>query len=259
MKKATFIFAFIFASILSNAQPTTAMDFTADDCNGNMHNLFTTLDSGEVVILEYFMNCPSCIQAGQKITPMFNSLDAAYPGRVNYYAFTFNNTMTCATANSVISGNGINAVPFDSGAAQVSYYGGFGMPTIVVAAGTSHGVLFSNVGFTLSDTTTMGIQIRNFFATIGVNETVSPVTSMNVFPNPSQDEVQLDYELANNSAVTLQIVNSLGQLVRETPLGEAAQGQHTTTVNVSDLSAGVYCFRMNTAEGVTNRQIIISR
>lgn len=257
MKKFLLSIALVFTFVISNAQPTTAMDFTDNDCNGNMHNLFTTLDSGEVVILEYFMNCSSCIVAGQTITPMYNQLAATYPGKVNFYAFAYNNTMTCATANSVIVGNGINAIPFDSGATQVAYYGGFGMPTVAVVAGGFHQVLFVNVGFATGDTATMAAAIHNFFATIGVGENNSRVTSMSAFPNPATDNVQIDFELTQNSDVTLQIVNTLGQIVRETQMGEVAQGKHTTNVSVSDLEAGVYFFRITTAEGVVARQVVI--
>jgi thiol-disulfide isomerase/thioredoxin len=257
MKKLLFALTLIFVIGSANAQPTTAMDFTDNDCNGNMHNLFSTLDSGEVVILEFFMNCGSCIVAGQTITPMFNQLAAEYPGKVNFYAFAYNNTMTCTQANNVIVGNNINAIPFDSGATQVAYYGGFGMPTIAVLAGSNHSVLFTNVGFTTSDTTTMGIQIRNFFATIGVGETNALVSSMNTFPNPANDNVQINYTLTQGSAVTLQIVNPLGQLVRETHMGEVATGEHTTNVSVADLEAGVYFFRLCTSEGIIARKVVI--
>lgn len=258
MKKLIFSFALVLSALVTKAQPTTAVDFTDNDCNGNMHNLFTTLDSGEVVILEYFMNCGSCIQAGQAITPMFNQLAATYPGKVNFYAFAYNNTMTCATANTVIGGNGINAIPFDSGATQVAYYGGFGMPTIAVVAGGFHQVLFVNVGFAIGDTATMAAAIHNFFATIGVGETNSLVSNMEVFPNPAKDNVQLNYTLTQSSDVTVQIVNTLGQIVRETQLGEVAPGAQSTQINTADLDAGTYFFRISTSEGIVARQIMIT-
>lgn len=257
MKNIFFSIVFVFTLVAAKAQPVVAMDFTDNDCNGNMHNLYTTLDSGEVVILEYFMNCSSCIVAGQTITPMFNQLAATYPGKVNFYAFAYNNTMTCATANSVINGNGINAIPFDSGATQVAYYGGFGMPTIAVVAGGFHSVLFVNVGFATGDTAVMAAAIHNFFATIGIGENNTNVSSMTTFPNPASENIQINYELADNSDVTFQVVNTLGQTVRETQMGDMAAGNYTTSVSVADLEAGVYFIRMNTTEGIIVRQVIV--
>lgn len=256
MKKAILALALMFTFVISKAQPTTAMDFTMNDCNGNMHQLFTELDSGEVVILEFFMNCSSCIVAGQAITPMYNNLAAAYPGKVHFFAFAYNNTMSCTSASNVINNNGINAIPFDSGAAQVAYYGGFGMPTIAVIAGNQHSVLFSNVGFSIGDTTTMGTEIRNFFLT-GIGETNTTVSSMEAFPNPATENIQITYELTKNSDVTVQIVNTLGQTVRENALGEVTTGMHTTSVSVADLEAGVYFVQLTTAEGIVSRQIVV--
>jgi thiol-disulfide isomerase/thioredoxin len=255
MKKLVLVFALMFTVVISKAQ-TNAMDFTDNDCNGNMHNLFTTLDSGEVVILEFFMNCGSCIVAGQTITPMYNQLAAQYPGKVNFYAFAYNNTMTCTQANNVIVGNNINAIPFDSGATQVAYYGGFGMPTIAVVAGSQHDVLFSNVGFATGDTATMAAAIHNFFL-VGINETNATVSSMEVFPNPASENVQLNYELTKNSDVTLNLVNTLGQSVRTIAMGEIAAGKQTATVPVADLKAGVYFIQLTTAEGVISRRVVI--
>lgn len=256
MKKAVLAFALMFTFVISKAQQTTAMDFTMNDCNGNMHQLFTELDSGEVVILEFFMNCSSCIVAGQKITPMYNDLAAAFPGKVHFWAFAYNNTMTCTSAGNVINNNGINAVPFDSGAAQVAYYGGFGMPTIAVVAGNQHSVLFSNVGFSTSDTTAMGTAIRNFFLT-GVGETNATVSHLATFPNPATENVQINYTLTKNSDVTVQVVNTLGQTVRENSLGEVTAGAQTTTLSVADLEPGVYFVRLSTAEGIVSRAVVI--
>jgi thiol-disulfide isomerase/thioredoxin len=257
MKNIFFTFIFLFTVVAAKAQPAVAMDFTDDDCNGNVHNLYTTLDSGEVVILEFFMNCGSCIVAGQTITPMFNQLAAQYPGKVNFYAFAYNNTMSCTNANNVISGNGINAIPFDSGASQVAYYGGFGMPTIAVVAGQYHSVLFTNVGFATGDTATMAAAIHNFFATIGVDENATPVSSMTAFPSPASENVQVNFELKSGSDITLQVLNPLGQVVRENRMGEIPAGQQQTTVSVADLNAGVYFIRLNSSEGSITRQIIV--
>lgn len=258
MKNSLLAFAFMLTFVAAKAQPTTAMDFTADDCSsGNVHQLFPTLDSGHVCILEYFMNCASCIQAGQTITPMYNALAAQFPGMVHYYAFAYNNTMTCSQCNSVIVGNGVNAIPFDSGATQVAYYGGFGMPTIAVVAGNQHTVLFTHVGFTTSDTTTIGTEIRNFFLN-GVGETNSLVSNMNVYPNPACDHVELKFNLVQSSEVTMQIVDPLGQVVREEQMGELTQGEHTTAVSTADLADGMYYMRLQTSEGVVSREIIIS-
>lgn len=259
MKKIYSILAgLLLAVTVTKGQQTTAMDFYATDCNSNMEHLFSHLDNGEVVILEFFMNCPSCISAGQKITPMYNALAAQYPGYVHYYAFGYNNAMTCTTCTSVITGNGINATVFDSGAAQVAYYGGFGMPTIAVVAGNQHQVLFSNVGFSTNDTTTMGQLIRGYFA-LGVNEHNANVSAMNVYPNPSDENVNLNFDLSTAGNVSIEIVNSVGEQVSVLNLGELTTGNYARALNTDALASGTYFVRLKTGESVLTKRIVITK
>ena len=47
-------------TILGFAQ-TTATDFTANDCGGTSHTLFTELNAGNVIVITWVMPCSSCI------------------------------------------------------------------------------------------------------------------------------------------------------------------------------------------------------
>ena len=168
MKKLALLFVItsLFTSQFIAAQ-TTAMDFNRMDCNGNHHHLFAELDSNHVAILEFFMNnCNSCIVAGNKIKNMKTPLDAEFPNQIHSYSFAYTNSYSCATVADWVSNNGFATVPMDSGATQVAYYGGFGMPTVVVVGGTNDDVLFSTVGLSTSDTTAMASAIRDFFASV---------------------------------------------------------------------------------------------
>ena len=73
MKKLTLIFIFLsilFSSRL-HSQINPAVDFTVTDIDGNVHNLFTYLDAGKHVYLDFFfIGCPSC-EAG---IPMVNNI-----------------------------------------------------------------------------------------------------------------------------------------------------------------------------------------
>ncbi len=133
MKKSFYLMiALMFASVISKAQ-TTAMDFTKVDCEGRSHHLFSELDSGQVVIMEFVMTCNSCIAAGHAIEAMVMDLQAEFPGRVKWYQIAYTNSYTCATMTGFKNTNGFNSAIFDQGAALVAYYGGFGMPTVAVA------------------------------------------------------------------------------------------------------------------------------
>lgn len=254
----TTLFTFLSALLLGTVAQaqTTAMDFNRTDCNGNQHHLFAELDSNHVAILEFFMlNCGSCITAGNKIKALKNSLDTEFPGKIHSYSIGYHNSYNCADISNWVSTNNFNTVPMDSGATQVAYYGGFGMPTVVVVAGTGHDVLFSTIGFTTSDTTTMGTEIRNFFQSLNTGVTkVDSDFSVQVFPNPAQGSINVQIEMPKNTDVSLRLINLNGQVLRqyETQVSGSTQQQ----LDIQGIPSGVYVLQTN-ADGHFNQQRVL--
>jgi thiol-disulfide isomerase/thioredoxin len=164
MKKIYITISAVVLALLGQAQ-TVAMDFTQDDCNGNPTHLFGILDQNSVVIIEFFMdNCAPCIAAGNQLMPHFTEMQAAYPGHVDWFHFGFTNSYTCQTVTNWIADNGFPSKPFTNGADMVAYYGGFGMPTIVVVAGVNHEIIYSEVGYSSGDDDLVHAAIDEFFA-----------------------------------------------------------------------------------------------
>ena len=112
------------------------------------------LNDGKVVVLEYIMlGCPSCIVATEHISQLIVPFEAAHPGRVRQYMFGFIKNYTCAQLSQWKTDNNLEGTVFEDGSSQVGYYGGMGMPTIVVTATNNHTVLYRKLGFEPSDTT----------------------------------------------------------------------------------------------------------
>src|SRR5687768_13644455 len=84
MKTTLFTALFALLSFCSFGQ-TTATNFIANDCNGNSHNLFSELDSGNVIILVWVMPCGGCISAAQTASEIAESFSLTMPGRVRAY------------------------------------------------------------------------------------------------------------------------------------------------------------------------------
>lgn len=261
MKKALqFLFVpFLFVSLNSNAQ-TTAMDFNLMDCNGNPQSLFTDLDAGNAVIIEFFMtSCGSCVVAGDALEVMKSDLLAEFPGMIKSYAFGYNNSYSCATVNGWVTTNGYTSIPSDSGAAQVAYYGGFGMPTIVIVAGSSHAILGSPyIGFSISDTTTMANDIRDFFNTAGVDEPNGQLTGLSVYPNPATNEFRLDFTLVQESDVLIQIVDMTGRVVSNFSNEKISAGSITRTINVADITSGNYLLQLSVNGTIEQHKLTIT-
>lgn len=245
---------------LSATAQSTAMDFNITDCNGTSHHLFSDLDAGNAVIIEFFMtSCTSCITAGQKLEPMKADLLAEFPGKIKTYAFGFNNTYTCTQVNNWVTSNGFTSIPSDSGAAQVAYYGGMGMPTIVVlGGGSAHAVLGTPyVGFSTSDTATIANDIRSFLNPSGVKETSQTINSLDVFPNPANDKLNLTFNLDKNSTVKIELADITGRIISVLSNETLLNGKINKTIETASFAEGSYILKISTGETVINKKINI--
>ena len=148
----------LFASLLfillagtASAQ-TVSMDFNKSDCDGVDHNLYAELDAGKVVILDYVvLGCSSCIIGTHGRNQIYLNYENTNPGRVKFYAFGYDDNYTCEQLRSWVTDNHFDCKMFDDGAQQTGYYGGMGMPTIVVTATNTHGILYKKLGYAPSD------------------------------------------------------------------------------------------------------------
>jgi hypothetical protein len=251
MKIGKLLFIGIFISGLP-LKAQVAMDFNMSDCDGSIHHLYTDyLDNEEVVIIEFFMTCSSCIEVGQKLTLMHDQLLFDYPGKVNFFAFNFNDDFDCSVATDFVTTYGINAVPFDSGTAQLDYYGGFGMPSVVVVGGTSHQVIYFSKTFEgVNDTAAMDSSIRNFFTTLG-GMTSENFMAMSVYPNPAIDFITISWPESYTKNLQLDIVDEQGKKVLQ------QNGVNSQTYDVQNLSPGMYCVVLSGDDIILTQKIII--
>lgn len=250
--------ALTFSSVSSKAQ-TAAMGYDFIDCNGNPQSIFADLDAGKALIIEYFMtSCSPCISAGATLEAMKADLMAEFPGMIKAYAFGYSDTYTCPTINSWVTTNGITSIPADSGALQVAYYGGMGMPTIVIlGGGTSHTVLGAPyLAYTTSDTAIMATDIRNFLNGTGIKEN-NLISKINLFPNPSNEQVKLTFELKEISNVKIELFDISGRLVSTISEKKNQVGEITETINTNLFSEGSYLVKINANGNISQQKLNI--
>ena len=244
MKKILLIIHLVLLTVTLKAQ-TTAKDFNRNDCNGVNHHLFSELDSNKVVILEFFMlACASCIYAGQDLNAMHIQLDSEFPGMVYFYNMGFDDAYSCNDISNWVTANGFNSTPFDSGAYQVAYYGGMGMPTVAVVAGPLHEVLFLKSGFNTSDTAIIATAIRNFYGVSAVQETSEIFSAVRLSPNPTSNFVNLAFHLKEPSAIKIEVVDYLGKAQKEVVEADFGTGDFNQKIEISSLANGVYFLRI---------------
>lgn len=259
-KRILFSFALMFVIMISKAQ--TPMQINGLDCNSTSHDMFSELDAGKAVVVFFFMdNCSSCPPVASKIQTMVNNILVSHPNMVTGYAMPFNNSTTCtATANWVMNNNLMLYSPYDSGAVQVANYGGFGMPTVVLLGGKAPNrrVMFSTLSFTTSDTTIMRDSILALFTPLGINDIPASVNSIDVFPNPSADNVNISIELIENSKVSIDVLDITGKQVANIYNNSKSTGIISKQFNTSLLSNGMYNIRFSVNGKVVNRKLNVA-
>ena len=238
---------------------TITYDFTQDDCFGQTHNLYSELDSNYVVIMEFVMNCGSCIAAGYAIDEMADQLNNEFPGMIRFYQFAYNSTMTCADMLQFRSANSFIATPFEENDHLLASYGGFGMPTVAVAAGSNHAVLFSTINFLISDTAVITNEVRNFFATLSTGNTPEAGNSFSAYPNPAGDLLTIQIPVKSKGNLLVELTDLNGKKVLEVFNGLADKGSFEKQVYTGLVPSGNYLIRSLIHGESTIQQISINR
>ncbi len=176
---------------------------------------------------------------------MFQHLKATACGnKIRFYQTGFNNTYTCLTVSKWVTNNGFTSVPFDSGAAQVAYYGGFGMPTIAVAAGSAHKILYlDNQNFPASDTAKIDSLISNFCLGTGINEAKNNF-SFTVFPKPTSGNFSVSFNATEAGNLKMEMENILGQKIKSLTDEKISAGKWERGFSVEKLPKGIYFLRI---------------
>ena len=73
-----------------------------------------------------------------------------------------------------------------------------------------------------------------------------------VYPNPAANTLNFVFSSTQSENATLLLVNALGQCVKTMPLSIPSNTAHTLSIDVSDLAAGAYMYKVLDASGKSN-------
>lgn len=224
------------------------MDFTHEECGGPSHQLFSELDAGHVVILDFVMlNCAPCIVGTNALESITAPYEISHPGRVHIYSFGFLNSYTCDQLLAWKSSNEYTHPVFNNGEEQVNYYGGMGMPTIVVVGTNEHKVFFKSIGYTSSidDKIREAIDSALIYNPTGVGEKLL-ADAFRIYPTIFTDRliVETGDDFMEGEII---LFDSYGREVISYRFTEGGQ----VSLPVSGLSKGVYIARFRNEQGLS--------
>jgi len=77
------------------------------------------------------------------------------------------------------------------------------------------------------------------------------------YPNPFNPTTLIGYSLPSQAHVKIEIFNALGQKVAVLVDGEQSAGRHDVTWNASDMSSGIYFYRLTASDFAETKKMIL--
>ena len=151
---------------------------------------------------------------------------------------TFTNTSTSATSYSWDFGDFTNS----SAAA----------PTHAYAANGAYTVTLTAINGNCTDVTTFEVQIS-----VSLEE-LSGLTSIQMAPNPAENETTLSFNATNEQAVSVSVFDQLGKAVLVLEK-EINQGLNTLAISTGQFENGMYFVTVQTATGSITRKLIVKK
>jgi len=225
----------------------TATNFNCNDCAGINHDLFSELDAGKVIVISWVMPCGNCIGPTLTASNIVLSYASTNPGQVFLYVVDDYANTNCTALNGWCATNGITATTFsDASINMLDYNATPGMPKIVVLGGSSHTIYFNEVNAAAGNAPALQSAIDSALLT-GVNEPYTVFNDLLLSPNPAAGLTALNISLREAADVRVELVNSIGQTVSCVFSGMLEPGEHTVTISVAGLPAGIYFVQVSDA------------
>ncbi len=92
---------------------------------------------------------------------------------------------------------------------------------------------------------------------VGIEENLALANSINLFPNPTSENIRLKYNIESTTSVKISIINILGQEVYAEEISKLSAGEQTIDLNVSSFEKGTYFVKIQTNDSFATKKIIV--
>ena len=83
-------------------------------------------------------------------------------------------------------------------------------------------------------------------------------TTLNLMPNPARSTLFIQYEIANNSAVAINLFDVLGNRIMDIEnSSNQAAGKYNLQIDIADVKPGIYLCRIISSKGMITKKLII--
>lgn len=263
MKKLLlFICAGMLSIQMSNAQTTLtqAVDFTATDIDGNTFNLFSKLNSGKYVMIDFFFtNCGPCQATAPKLHEAFLNFGANSPYADIFFVsinrddnnavfHTWESTYMSATGPYPL---GISGTQGSSTAGPQSFsstYGVSAYPTMILIAPNKN--IVEQDMWPISTAADFTTYFGNHGITpnpAGIQQLNANESSVSLYHVPAGNELNISSN--GNVMKSIRIMDLAGNVVYTENLAQAIMMK---SIDLSSFASGMYITEVSLADGSVN-------
>ena len=254
MKALNLLLVLIFFNSINFFSQTTATDFTAPDCNGLTHNLFSELDSGKVIVIAWVMPCLTCITDPLAAFAEVQNYSSSHPDKVRFYMVDDYANTSCSTLSSWAVNYGMdNCVKFSDPSISMSDYGVNGMPKIVVLAGLDHKVYFNEN----SSHQGIDVAISQAVNSTEIVESTNSAFELKIYPNPSKNNLNIELNNKVYNEFKFEIINILGESISVS--NNPVIVENKVNIDISSLKNGVYILKTSSGIMEQSKTFIVSK
>jgi len=166
----------------------------------------------------------------------------------DYDLYVYNKSLKLV-GSSATTGTSNEVVMYNSKAKNATYY--------IKVVGNNGAYNASQCYALLAQALTDGSGIVSH-TSVAVNEVTEDPNKELLYPNPASDFLYLNFNSTKEELVNLQIVNSIGQLVRQHPVN-TSKGQNQVKIRIAGIRPGMYILKINQGDLNITRKFVIAR
>ena len=92
---------------------------------------------------------------------------------------------------------------------------------------------------------------------VGLDENESTIASAKLYPNPANETAVIAFQATQTEDYTIEIINTIGQLVYSTTLTNVEPGRTTHNMSIADFANGLYTVRISSLTGLISKRLSV--
>ena len=97
-----------------------------------------------------------------------------------------------------------------------------------------------------------------FYATSGTDiNTISSISSVNVYPNPANEQATLNINITEPSNVSVTVFDAFGRTISDNNHGLLSSGKHSIVLNTKDYNKGLFFIKININNTSLTQRLIV--